>query len=67
MTHGFPELVVGGVLIAPFVTYALAALVILGLLRPVLLLVNFESVFSNPPVALLSLYVTVLATLIVLF
>jgi uncharacterized protein DUF1656 len=67
MTHGFPELVIGGVLIAPFVTYALVALVILVLLRPVLLLVNFESFFSNPPVVLLSLYVTVLATLIVLF
>ena len=67
MVHGFPELVIGDVLIAPFVTYALVALVIFLLLRRVLLRVNFESFFSNPPVALLSVYVTVLATLIVLF
>jgi hypothetical protein len=67
MTHGFPELVVGGVLIAPFVTYALVALIIFVLLRPLLLMVNFESFFSNAPVALLSVYITVLATLIVLF
>jgi len=67
MIHGFPELIIGGVLIAPFVTYALVALVIFLLLRRVLLRVNFESFFSNTPVALLSVYVTVLATLIVLF
>ena len=67
MTHGFPELIIGGVLVAPFVTYALVALVIFVLLRPVIQLVNFERVFSNPPVALLSVYVTVLAALIVLF
>jgi uncharacterized protein DUF1656 len=67
MIHSFPELIVGGVLIAPFVTYALVALVIFVLLRPALQRVNFESFFSNPPVALLSVYVTVLATLIVLF
>jgi hypothetical protein len=67
VTHSFPELVIGGVLIAPFVTYALVALVILVLLRPLFLVVNFESFFSNPPVALLSVYVTILATLIVLF
>jgi hypothetical protein len=67
MTHNLPELVIGGVLIAPFVTYALVALIIFVLLRPLLVMVNFESVFSNPPVALLAAYVTVLATLIVLF
>jgi len=34
MTHTFRELVVGGVLLAPFVTYALAALVIVLIIRP---------------------------------
>jgi len=67
MTHGFPELVIGGVLIAPFVTYALVALVIFVLLRRLLLVVNFEDFFSNAPAALLSVYIMVLATLIVLF
>ena len=67
MTHAFPELVIGGVLIAPFVTYAAAALVAMLLLRPILQFVGFERLFSNPPVALLGSYVLILALLIVLF
>jgi hypothetical protein len=67
MIHGFPELVIGGVLVAPLVTYAAAALLLFILLRPVFLLVNFESFFSNPPVALLAVYVAILAILVVLF
>jgi hypothetical protein len=66
MIHDFRELVVGDVLIAPFVSYAAVALVLFLLLRPVLRFVRFESFFTNPPVALLCLYVTVLALLIVL-
>ena len=66
MIHDFPELIVGGVLIAPFVIYAAVALVLFLLLRPVLRLVRFESLFTNPPVALLCCYVIVLAVLIVL-
>ena len=66
MTHDFPELVIGGVLIAPFVTYAAMALALFLLLRPVLRLVRFESIFSNPPIALLCVYVTILTVLIVL-
>ena len=66
MVHDFPELVVGGVLIAPFVIYAGMALFLFLLLRPLLRLVRFESLFSNPPIALLCVYVTVLALLIVL-
>ena len=67
MTNRFPELVIGGVLVAPFVTYAVAALVIFLLLRPVLHLIAFDRVFSSPPIAELSLYVLILASLIVLF
>jgi Protein of unknown function (DUF1656) len=66
MTHDFPELVFGGVLIAPFVIYAAVALVVCLLLRPVLRLVRFESIFSNPPAALLCVYVMILTVLIVL-
>jgi hypothetical protein len=66
MIHDFPELIVGGVLVAPFVIYAAGALVLFLLLRPVLRLVRFESLFANPPVALLCVYVAVLAVLIVL-
>lgn len=36
MTHAFSELVIGGVLVSPFITYAVMALVIFLLLRPIL-------------------------------
>jgi hypothetical protein len=67
MTHGFSELTIGGVLVAPFVIYAGTAIAIFAVLRPVLHLIVFDRAFSNPPVAELSLYVLILALLIVLF
>jgi hypothetical protein len=67
MMHSFPELTIGGVLVAPFVIYACAAIAIFAVLRPFLHLVAFGRAFSNPPVAELSLYVLILALLIVLF
>ena len=66
MMHSFPELTIGGVLVAPFVTYAGATIAIFALLRPFLRLVGFDRAFSNPPVAELSLCVLILALLIVL-
>jgi hypothetical protein len=66
MIHDFPDLIVGGVLVAPFVIHATVALVIFLLVRPALRLVRFESIFSNPPVALLCVYVTILTLVIVL-
>ena len=67
MMHSFPELTVDGVLVAPFVIYAGAAIAIFAALRPFLHLVAFNRAFSNPPVAELSLFVLILALLIVLF
>ena len=67
MMHSFPELTIGGVLIAPFVIYAGAAIAIFAVLRPFLHLVGFDRAFSSPPIAELSLYVVILALLIVLF
>jgi hypothetical protein len=67
MMHSFPELTIGGVLIAPFVMYAGTAIAIFAVLRPVLHLIAFDRAFSNPPVAELSLYVLILTLLIVLF
>lgn len=64
---GYPELVIGGVLMSPFVTYAAAALAIMLALRPVLRRLAFDRAFANPPAANLCLYVLVLAALIVLF
>ena len=67
MTLGFSELVVGDVLVAPFVPYAVSAAVIFMLLRPVLRLIGMERLFSNPPVAGLCVYVVILASLIAVF
>jgi hypothetical protein len=67
MTHSFPELTIGGVLVAPFVIYAGAALAIFAVLRPLLHFVAFDRAFSSPSIAELSVYVVILALLIVLF
>jgi hypothetical protein len=67
MTHTFRELVVGGVLLAPFVTYAVAALVIVLITRPVLRLTGFAKMFSHASIADLSVYVTILGLLILFF
>ena len=64
MTHTFRELVAGGVLLAPFVTYALAALVIVLIIRPVLRFIRFANMFSHASIAELSVYVTILGLLI---
>jgi len=63
MTDAFHELILGGVLVAPIVSYAIGALVIVLLLRPLLHLIGFAKYFSRPPVAELSLYVTVFGLL----
>jgi Protein of unknown function (DUF1656) len=67
MAHTFPELVVGGALMAPFVTYLAAALVVIIVLRPILHLIGFAKIFSHTSIAELSLYVTVLGLFILLF
>src|SRR6516162_7894185 len=64
MTHTFRELVVGGVLLAPFVTYAVAALVIVLISRPILRFIRFANMFSHASIAELSVYVTILGLLI---
>jgi hypothetical protein len=67
MMRGFRELTIGGVFIAPFVIYAGAAVAIFAGLRPFLHLVAFDGAFISPPIAELSLFVLILALLIVLF
>ena len=66
MTHTFRELVIGGVLVAPFMSYAMAALFVVLLIRPLLRAVGFSRIFSDAAVAELSLYVTVLGLLVLL-
>jgi hypothetical protein len=67
MAHTFPELVIGGVLLAPFVTYLATALVVIIVLRPLLHVIGFAKMFSHASVAELSLYVTILSLLVLLF
>ena len=67
MAHTFAELAVGGVLFAPFVTYLVAALVLIVVLRPLLHVVGFAKMFSHASIAELSLYVTILSLLVLLF
>jgi hypothetical protein len=66
MPHTFLELVVGGVLMAPFVTYLMIAFVVILVLRPILHALGFAKIFSHVSVAELSLYVTILSLLILL-
>lgn len=67
MTHTFNDLVVGGVLMAPVLSYALATLVLVFVLRAVLHRIGFSSVFASSPLAELSLYVSLFGLLILLF
>ena len=65
MMHPFSELVIGGVFLAPFVTYAVASLVIVLVLRPMLRIGRLSEMFSHPSIAALSLYVVILGLLTV--
>ena len=67
MAHTFRELVVGGVLVAPFVTYLVAALVVIIVLRPILHVAGLARMFSHAAIAQLSLFVTILCLLMLLF
>jgi Protein of unknown function (DUF1656) len=67
MSHTFAELVIGGVLLAPFVTYLAMAVAIIIVLRPFLHIVGFARLFSHAPIAELSLYVSILGLLMLLF
>ena len=65
--HSFSELLIGDVFVAPFIGYAVGALAIFLVLRPVLHLWRFGELFSHPAIAELSLYVTILGLLTVAF
>jgi hypothetical protein len=67
MMHSFSELVLGDVFVAPFIAYAVAAFAILLLSRPIRHLCRFDKLFSHPAIAELSLYVTILGLLTVVF
>ena len=60
MTHPFSDVVIDGVLVSSFVAYAVIALIIFLLSRPILYRLRLAAVFSHPSVAGLSLYVIIL-------
>ena len=64
VTPHFTELVLGDVLVAPFVAYVVASAIIVAALFPMLRTIGFDRVFANPRLALLGMYVIVLAALI---
>jgi uncharacterized protein DUF1656 len=67
MTQTFRELIIGGVLVAPILSYAVAAVAIIIVLRPILHLTRFSRFFSNPSIAELSLYVAIVGLLALSF
>jgi Protein of unknown function (DUF1656) len=66
VTHTYRELIVGGVLIAPIVSYWAIALVIFLLLRPLLNFVEFSKFFRSQSLAELSFFVTIFGLLTLL-
>jgi hypothetical protein len=60
MTRPFSDVAIGGVLVAPFAAYAVIALIIFLVLRPLLHRLRLAEMFSHPSVAGLSLYVMIL-------
>ena len=67
MTQTYRELIIDGVLIAPLVAYAAITIAIWFVLRPVLRIFGFSRLFSNPPIAELSLFVAIFGLLTLLF
>ena len=67
MTNTYRELVIGGVLIAPIVSYAAIALLAFLMLRPLLRYVGFTRIFSSPSLAELCVYVAMFGMLALFF
>ena len=58
------EIEIGGILVSPFVAYALGAFAILLLLRILFRKLRFSRYVANPPLAEAGVYVCVLGALI---
>jgi hypothetical protein len=66
MTPLFPDLVIGGVMLAPILSYAMMALVVVIALQPILRRIGFSHLFINPAIAELCLYVSIFGLLTLL-
>ncbi|CAO4177961.1 DUF1656 domain-containing protein [Methylorubrum populi] len=60
------DLTLGGILVSPFVAYALIAFAILVALRVVFRWIRFGRFVANPPLAEAGIYVCILALVVVL-
>ncbi|MCJ2031025.1 DUF1656 domain-containing protein [Methylobacterium sp. J-043] len=60
------DLAIGGILISPFVAYALIAFALLVALRVVFRWIRFGRFVANPPLAEAGIYVCLLALVVVL-
>ncbi len=60
------DLTLGGILVSPFVAYALIALAILVALRVVFRRIRFGRYVANPPLAEAGIYLCLLAIVVVL-
>ncbi len=58
------EIEIGGILLSPFVAYALGALLLLMLLRVAFRRMRFNRYVANPPLAEAGIYMCLLALLI---
>ena len=67
MTHTYRELIIGGVLVAPIISYAALALVIFLLLRPLLHSARVCTAFQQSVSGELSLYVSMFGLLTLFF
>jgi|HubBroStandDraft_4_1064222.scaffolds.fasta_scaffold380181_2 hypothetical protein len=67
MLNTYPELAVGGVLVAPFVAYVAAALILFICLRLLLPRTPIRRLFVASPIVEACGYVLILAALIIFF
>ena len=66
MKQPLADVVIGGVLVSSFAAYAVIALIVFLVLRPVLNRLRLAEMFSHRSVAGLSLYVTILGLILLL-
>lgn len=63
MTAGAPELIVGGVLLSPFIRQAAIAFAILLVCRPGLRRLRIERFVAEPPLVTVCLFIIILAAI----
>jgi hypothetical protein len=65
MAQHFQEFVCGDVQVAPFVTIATLAFIVILLLRPILARIGFRHIFLAPGAVMFCLYIVIVSLLVV--